>query len=213
VHLYSRYLSPTQVNAVTSKLNELGFKVETNTLAFPDTVKQSTLVYSPFIESEQRLNSLIGDVEKLGWTLSRPQILMEGNHWYTKNNVGLFLLPEGARKKDSIAAQDLAHEYQTRQCAFTASIKLNRDSSYELSFSTSFKKLINTRADFIKGQWKITAYPYLELKSINNEWLFYFKINTKKIVDNIGKVNIIELIPEDNYTALPKCNYAYGIRG
>ncbi|PCI63023.1 MAG: hypothetical protein COB35_02190 [Gammaproteobacteria bacterium] len=31
----------------------------------------------------------------------------------------------------------------------------------------------------------------------------YFKIKTSKSKDQIGEINIIELIPEDNYTVLP----------
>lgn len=212
VHLYSRYLSTDEISTIENKLTDLGFNVETNMLAFPDEVKQSVLVYSPFVENEQSLNTVIDSVSALGWKLSNSQMLKEGNHWYIKNNVGLFLVPEGARTHDIIAMQDLSNTYQSKDCKSVGQITLNSDASYTMSFEKSFNILIHNRTDFMKGNWKITAFPYVELKSLNNEWFFYFKIQSSKIVDNIGEVNIVELIPENNYTVLPKCKFAYGQR-
>jgi len=210
VHLYSRYLSKDEISAVKSKLTDLGFKVEINTLAFPDEVKQSSLIYSPFIENEQRLSTVVDSVSALGWQLSNTQMLKEGNHWYTKNNVGLFLVPEGARARDNIAISDLVNEYKTRNCTTSAAIRLNNNGSYKISFSQSLSNSRVNRTDFNRGHWKITAFPYVELKSLNKKWFFYFKI--EEIVDNIGTVNLIELVPENNYPVLPNCSFAFGLR-
>lgn len=59
VHLYTRYLSDTEIEQISSKLDKSNFKIIPNTLAFPENINQSTLLYSPFIRGEKTLDILI----------------------------------------------------------------------------------------------------------------------------------------------------------
>ena len=103
VHLYTRYLSDTEIEKISLKLDESNFKVVTNTHSFPEEIQQSTLLYSPFIKGEKTLDVLINSLSDMGWAISNVEALVSGNHWYSKNSVGLFLLPEGVKQKDKIA--------------------------------------------------------------------------------------------------------------
>ena len=113
VHLYTRYLSDTEIARISSKLDKSNFKVVTNTLAFPEKINQSTLLYSPFIKGEKTLDILINSLSDLGWAIPNVEALVVGNHWYSKDSVGLFLLPEGVKQKDKIANQDLVNDYES----------------------------------------------------------------------------------------------------
>lgn len=107
VHLYSRYLSEQENIEITKAIEEQGFDVITNTLAFPDEIQQSTLLYSPFVQKENGVDILIATLNNIGWAISTVQPIFAGNHFYTKDSVGLFLLPDGIGQSDKIASQDL----------------------------------------------------------------------------------------------------------
>jgi hypothetical protein len=208
VHLYTRYLSDTEIEKISSKLKESNFSVVINTLPFPETISQSTLLYSPFIQGDKTLDLLIKSLANIDWDIPNVESLVSGNHWYSKNSVGLFLLPEGIKQKDRIAIQDLANNYDSSNCDTLVSLNLNKNNTYRLSFTNK----INERTDHLKGTWKIRSYPYIELTSSNQRWWFYFEIEQKVETDQVSKINIIELKSIDRYSFFPNCSFVNGIR-
>jgi len=208
VHLYTRYLSDTEVEKIRTKLEESNFKVVTNTLAFPETINQSTLLYSPFIKGVETLDLLTNSLSNIDWIIPNVEALVSGNHWYSKNSIGLFLLPEGMKQKDRIAIQDIPNNFESRNCDTLVNLHLNKNNTYRLSFTDS----INERTDHLKGSWKIRSYPYIELTSTNKRWWFYFEIERKVESDKVSKINIVELKPVDRYSLFPNCSFVNGIR-
>ncbi|TYK64126.1 hypothetical protein [Colwellia echini] len=208
VHLYTRYLSDSEIKEISKNLDESNFKVVTNTLSFPETINQSTLLYSPFIQGENTLDILTNSLSDLGWAIPNVEALVYGNHWYSKDSVGLFLLPEGVKQKDKIANQDLANNYESRNCDTLVNLRINKDNTYQLSFTNQ----INEQTDHLKGNWKIRSYPYIELTSFNDFWWFYFEIEQKIEEDKISKIEIIELKPVDTYSFFPNCSFVNGVR-
>ncbi len=208
VHLYTRYISEQEEEQLTLKLEELGFDIVSNSLAFPDGIEQSTLLYSPFVEGENSIEVLLNSLEASGWTISSIQPLFAGNHYYTKNSVGLLLLPEGTKQNDQVHRQDLVNEYESKACSASIQLKLNSDASYQFFYPD---KTANQQEQ-LHGSWQITSYPYIELVSSKKSRRFYYEIQRKIETDVVGKIAIIELKPlEDHYT-LPKCTFYYGLR-
>jgi hypothetical protein len=208
VHLYSRYLSDAEINKISKEIEKLGFDVVTNNLSFPETINQSTLVYSPFLDDEKQLDSLINLLSQLDWTISNTEFLVNGNHWFKNDSVGLFLLPEGIKQNDKIPTQDLANEYEAKGCDIFVKIKLQNDNTYQLLFT----KKSSDRVDHLKGTWKLRSYPYLELTSFNERWWFYFEIKQLTEIDKVSEIEIIELKPIDKYSFIPNCRFVYGQR-
>ncbi len=207
VHLYTRYLSESEIEKISTKLEDSNFEIIPNKLSFPDTVNDSTLLYSPFIQGEGRVESILNSLSELGWVVPNVHFLVSGNHWYQKDSVGLLLLPEGVKPKDKMAPQDIANIYESKNCNTSVKIHLNADKTYQLVFA---KK--NKQTDHLIGTWKMRSYPYIELTSNNEMWWFYFKIEQKTETDKISKIEIVELHPEDKYNFFPKCSFVYGIR-
>ncbi len=116
VHLYTRYLSEAETNEVTKNLQRLGFDVIPNTLMFPKTVEQSTLLYSPFVEGEDTVDNLIASMQESGWFIANIQAISAGNHYYTNNSLGLLLLPEGAKRDEQVHRQDMLNDYLSKDC-------------------------------------------------------------------------------------------------
>jgi hypothetical protein len=137
VHLYTRYLSDNETEVVTKKLQGLGFGVISNNLVFPKNIEQSTLVYSPFVEGEDTINRLITSMAEQGWPIPSVQPIFAGNHYYTKNSLGLLLLPQGAKRHDQVHPQDMVNEYQSKDCNISLKLTLHNDASYQFSYQTS----------------------------------------------------------------------------
>lgn len=133
---------------------------------------------------------------------------MVGNHWYSKDSVGLFLLPEGVKINDKIANQDLVNNYVSRNCSTSVNIRLNKNNTYKLSFTNKAYE----RTDHLKGYWKVRSYPYIELTSFNGRWWFYFEIEQKVETDKVSKIKIVELKAVESYSFFPNCNFANGVR-
>lgn len=208
VHLYTRYLSEQETDKITKALEEKDFDVVVNTLAFPDDIQQSTLLYSPFVKGEDNLNVLISSLENLGWTLPRVQPLLAGNHYYTKNSVGLLLLPDGVKHNDKILSQDLVNSYDAKECDVSVQLRLNRNDTYQLSYTDDSY----THPEHIKGNWYMPSYPYIQLVSENKMWEFYYEIQQKTEIDLISKIEIIELKPVDTHFVFPNCIFTFGVR-
>ena len=211
VHLYTRYLSAEETEAVTKNLEGLGFDVIANTLVFPDEVQQSTLLYSPFVEGENTLNILIDTLAKIGWLVPNVQPIFAGNHYYTKNSVGLLLLPDGGRQSDKVTRQDLVNEYESENCQASMTLRLNSDASYQFLYLNKASAQ-SRKIEQLTGSWQITSYPYIELTSLNKMWRFYYEIQKDIETDVVGKIEIIELKPVDDHYTLPKCSFLYGLR-
>ncbi|PKH88094.1 hypothetical protein [Colwellia sp. Bg11-28] len=208
VHLYTRYLSEQQTGKITKILEEHDFEVIANTLSFPDDVQQSTLLYSPFVKGEDNLNILIDSLENLGWRLPIVKPLFAGNHYYTKNSVGLLLLPDGLKQSDKLLSQDLVNDYEAEKCEISVKLRLNRDETYQLSYSD----VPFSQPEHLTGKWHIPSYPYIKLVSANKMWSFYFEIQKKTDIDLVSKVEIIELKPVDKHHVFPYCSFTYGVR-
>ncbi|MCJ8293007.1 MAG: hypothetical protein MJK15_01250 [Colwellia sp.] len=211
VHLYTRYLSAEETEAVTKNLEGLGFDVIANTLVFPDEIQQSTLLYSPFVEGENTLNILIDTLANIDWLVPNVQPIFAGNHYYTKNSVGLLLLPDGVRQSDKVARKDLVNEYASENCQASMTLSLNSDASYQFLYLTK-TDLQSQKSGQLQGSWQITSYPYIELISSNKMWRFYYEIQKNIEMDVVGKIEIIELNPVDDHYTLPKCSFLYGLR-
>ncbi len=86
VHLYTRYLSEAEIKKISTKLEKENFKVIPNTLLFPEKIQQSTLLYSPFIQSVDKVDKVVNSLSQLGWPAPNVESLVTSNHKYTKDN-------------------------------------------------------------------------------------------------------------------------------
>jgi hypothetical protein len=208
VHLYTRYLSVDEVDKISQSLTELDFDVITNTHPFPDDIYQSTLLYSPFLEGEGRIDQLVQTLDDLGWVIPSVQPLFSGNHSYTKNSAGLLLLPEGGLQPDKVAVQDLFNVYKANNCDEQVTLNLKSDNSYQLIYANQDAD----RQNHLNGSWRITHYPYIELVSSGQEWRFYLTIDKSTTTDRVSQIELIELNVVEKHHVFPNCNFAYGLR-
>ena len=208
VFVNARYLSESQTSSIVAQLEYAGFTVATNTFEIPSQVQHSALIYSPLIRDNKAIQKIEDVLAQLHWSISTVQPLVAGNQWFTRNSLGLFLIPDGIDPHNNTAQQDLANEYQSQHCQISAKIRLHPDNSYQLLLAEQPNQLPQA----LTGFWKITRYPYVELSSDNKKRLYYFEVHTTTEVDQISEIQIVELQPMDNYTLFGDCTFIFGLR-
>lgn len=206
VHLYTKYLSEEETQAVTKELESKRFTVITNTLSIPDSINESSIIYSPFLINMDHLTSALDSLSTLGWTEIRLENFVKGNHWYRKNNFGLILIPKGIIKSELKLNDELSQRYVGSDCDSEVEIELHSNNIYSIKYKDESEILTK------KGVWKITNYPYLELSNQDEFLPMYFQIIKRTEQDIIGQVNIIEIEPIQNYQVFSNCKFSHGVR-
>lgn len=208
VHLYARYLSDSQIQAINKKLVAADFAVKPNHLKFPQSITQSSITYSPLINDRNAVNKLINSMHGMGWEIHNISMLVTDNHWYKDNSIALMLVPPNVDTRAQINQQDWVNEYNSQNCAQSLSINLLRSGQYQIL--TEHNQLL--QHEVATGKWAINNFPYLELRSKNADWQFYFELKHYVNTDKIGEIQISELSPMSHYTVFSSCTFVYGIR-
>ncbi|MEP1446373.1 MAG: hypothetical protein ABJK37_09715 [Paraglaciecola sp.] len=208
VHLYSRYLSKAQIATIDKALKDANFVVEANNLAFPKSVTQSSVIYSPVLNNPNAVNKVVNELADLGWDIHYSNMLFIDNHWYRENSIALLLVPLGVDPQKQNNPDVWAKKYHSQNCEFELSINLSKNGEYKIESTT------NTafEHDYTSGQWNIDVYPYLELRSPNSKWRVVFSLSNFVHTDLIGEVNISQLTPMENYALFAGCTFEYGVR-
>lgn len=210
VHLYGKYLEEPKRQALTEKLKEQGLNVEANNFDFPTAVNSNTLLYSLLLRSPEVIDRTASIAELEGFPITNMQALTQGNHWYTKDSLALFLFPDGRKPKGTLLAQDLTNTYKGESCGDGQRLTLNKNGTYQLTLKT-INNAVNT-----KGHWKFRQFPYLELQELNSPYAnYYFEISQIKSEDKVSKLNLTQLQLLNANSANPlasECVFIHGIR-
>ncbi|MFT2091233.1 hypothetical protein [Paraglaciecola sp. 2405UD69-4] len=206
VHLYTRYLSDTQTQLISAALSKNQFKVIVNDLDIPDSVSQSSVIYSPFIKSPEKVENLTHVMKKLGWEIYSTNMFYKGNHHYKKNSIAFIPIPAGVDPHALSNTQNWAHQYTSQNCDLDLTIELDKSMFYKLTgASVSIE-------DISQGSWRISQFPYLELIPSTGAWWRYFELRRYTQFDKIGPIEIFELTPLSNLEIFKECKFQYGIR-
>jgi hypothetical protein len=210
VYVYGKYLEPPQVQQLTTQLSQNGLDVEVNDFDFPTTINSNTLLYSLLLQSPEAIDNTSAIAEREGFPINSVQLLAQGNHWYTKNSLALFLFPDGKKPKGTLLAQDLMHTYKAQSCGDGHRLSLNKDGTYQLTLKTE-----DSTAE-TKGHWKFRQFPYLELQELNSPYAnYYFEISSEQTKDQVSELNLTHLQLLNANSANPlaqECVFTYGLR-
>ncbi len=174
VHLYQRYLTDEQVQSLTTALEAKNYTVETNVLPFPEQMRSSSVVYSLVINMDRAVNDLLPILTEQGWLSVQVQPLFSGNHWFSKNSIGLFLVPDDT-DVSAPSYLDFADNYVAEQCDEKATLHLSVDKSYRMSYQ-------NSKQDnpvVINGAWVMQHYPYITLTPTDSNRSFHYEGKSK----------------------------------
>lgn len=206
VHLNNRYLNEQQTTQIVQIIEQNGAKAKLNQHPFPQRVSSNALIYSPMHRQPDLVNQLQRALTSNGWNIPSTIILVESNQWFTKSNIGLFLVRAGVEVGAGRSPADLAHDYQSVGCTDSYQVRLSANGHFQLQSDTLHNPLFN-------GSWRLTGYPYIQLFHDDPYLNFYYKIEQTQANDIVGTVNLITLRPLSNSLWFPTCVLEYGVRG
>ena len=208
VHLYSRYLSDSQIKAIDKKLVAADFIVKPNHLKFPKSIVQSSLTYSPTISDPNAVNNVINTMANIGWDINNTSMLFTDNHWYKENSIALMLVPPNVDPQALTNQQDWANDYTSQDCEHNLILNLDLSGKYQILTDQN----LLLKHDYAIGKWTISDFPYLELRAKDSDWGFYFELKNYVVTDKVGEIQISELRPMSNYNIFAGCTFMHGVR-
>lgn len=209
VYVYGKYLSDDQKRTIAQDLARNDYNVEVNALDFPTTISENTVLYSLMLQDPAVIDNVAAIAEETGMRVNRIEALTSGNHWYTKNSLALFLLPEQMDKPRGLFTQDLVHTYISEGCNTTLTLTLHDDGSYTLSGES----VAGDYAQSAAGNWLYRQYPYIELRPTGAEFSNqYFEISLQHTRDQISPITFIILNPIQSPLVSETCTLQFGLR-
>ena len=213
VYVYAKYLDDTQKQLIQDNLQPKNYVVEFNELDFPVDIENSTIVYSLVLHNEHLLDDASQLATDLGMPIKDVQWHGKGNHWYRKNSIAMFLLPED-KLSGSVFFQDLVGEYigdTPEICAKGWSLRLLKSGRYEISLEDSEDGIVEYGI-VEYGEWHYRQYPYIELhKAGSDSANHYFEVSQYVESDKISEIDVLQLSTLSS-TFLGTCPFRRGKR-
>ncbi|MCW8091418.1 hypothetical protein [Alteromonas sp. ASW11-130] len=135
-----------------SLLYKHNFEVNKVEHPFPLSIVRSTLIYSPLLTNPEALTILESILPHAGYSLSRSNALVEGKHWYTKNNIGFYPIPDDVELDSTNQPIDLSYEYKSKDCERELALTLDTTGRFRLTSQ-------NERTHQIEGTRRVTDFP------------------------------------------------------
>ncbi len=211
VYLYAKYLDDNQIEEVKNTFERSEkYRVEINKFDFPTTITENTLLYSLLLREPQAIDMASDLSSSAGFPILRTQGLTEGNHWYTKNSIALFLFPKNKDNKLVFFQQDLVNEYKGQNCDTATSLKLNKNGLFNLAISSADNGSVN---ESVNGTWKYRQHPFLELKTKGATYSeYYFEIKQFRGTDKVSEIDYVELVSLNTGSLPEGCSFLVGTR-
>ena len=206
VHLNHRYLDEQQTSELVSALQKQGLRVALNQHPFPERIGENTVIYSPTLRNPEATGTQLQQaLDDTGWRLRDSRFLVVSNQWFTRDNLGLFLVPAGVDVHGGRTEMDFARQYSAEDCDFEYQLSLQPDGS--MVFQSE-----NSAYPSFQAHWRLSGYPYLHLYQESPYLNFYYKIERSESRDAIGKAAITRLLPLSPPIRLPACGLVHGVR-
>ncbi|NMP17085.1 hypothetical protein [Thalassotalea sp. Y01] len=203
IHLNKLYLDEKSAKSIQSKLEKEGFNVEVNRHEYPADINSTSIVYSPFVNDSEIVDKVQNALSELDIEVNNVNSLVSSNHWYTKNTLGLFVVPKGITANSGTNTIDLAKVYRSSECETDIEINLKPNGTFSY---------VEDGNEKLKGVWSITGYPYILLEKKFPFLNYYFEVKKSETSDQIGKINITLLKPVSDNKLIEKCSVIYGVR-
>ena len=203
VHVNNRYLTEQESQNVKVELKNLGLDVEFNELNFPSDISSTSIMYSPFVRDNTAVSKVESSLIRLGYGVSNISALVSENHWYAKNTVGLYIVPDGVVPNSGKNTEDIAFQYKSEGCDSSTELNLQKNGKFTYKIFNDIK---------VTGTWSITEYPYIILENEEPYLHYYFEINRSKKADKISEIEVIDLHPLSSSLIILSCKLTYGER-
>ncbi|GAA6205848.1 MULTISPECIES: hypothetical protein [Thalassotalea] len=200
VHLYTNHLPQNKVNEVVSAIDKSSFNVILNRLPYPNDINDNAIVYSPSLNSRDRLNALMAVLSKLGFNISTASLISANNHSFTENNLGLYLFPEGYVQPEANSINNtyqipLVNEYGATDCQDATTLYLKEPDEFIIEINKWDDKKEDYLQSYIEGKWRLLNDDFLHLTHPSWDKSLVFKKSHYKRNEINGISKGVQFIP------------------
>lgn len=137
------------------------FTIITNQLAFPANINENAIVYSPSLNSRERLSGLMMSLSTLGFNVSSASLISENNHSFTENNVGVFLLPNDVNVEQETDVINnyqfpIVNEYGATNCRHSTTLYLKEPDEFFIEVDIWKEEHQRYQQKSYHGKWQLT---------------------------------------------------------
>ena len=214
VHVFNQGYSDTEVQAVVAALRESGFRPRPNALAVPDGIRASSIIYPPIVEDFNTVALLRDTLSAAGHPKLELIYETRGEHFYSTENIGLYLVnpdytkPEEKNSSDQLSESPvLSHIYYSNCETVEAELSLFGQSTALLEVIEWSERTGRERSRVFDGQWSRTDSTLTFELFDEGEMVFgYSEFDGK---DDYGRFYGIDLVSIENNSELATCDYRY----
>jgi len=198
VHLFGANLDQTAIKQIEARIDKQRFELKVNKQPFPDSINSNAVIFTPGKNANQRVLDIIDVVTELGYKVPSTNLIMQNNHSFSANNMGLYLLPDGFVIKETIHKIPLANEYGSRNCFNTTNLVLKEDQNFLLTVNRWDSDKEDYIENFYRGKWYKDQADVIEL--IHTSWqdnLFFLR-SEDEVNSNDGRRRVVSLLPQSS---------------
>jgi len=198
IHLFAANLEQAAINQIEARIDKQLFELKVNKQPFPDSINSNAVIFTPGKNANQRVLDIIDVVTELGYEIPTTNLIMQNNHSFSANNMGLYLLPDGFVIKETSYKIPLANEYGSRNCNHTTNLVLKEDQNFLLTVNRWDSDKEDYIENFYRGKWYKDQADVIEL--IHTSWqdnLFFLR-SEDEVNSNDGRRRVVSLLPQSS---------------
>lgn len=214
VYIYSRGISDDEVERVANQLAIEGFEVKPSSIEIPEAITSNSIIYSPIILDLSDINLTRSVLTSMGYVNVSLVQGSEANHFYSKNNFGLYLINPNFIQNDnqelSIAENNLSglsHSYYSDCQEIESQISLYNGGAAVLEIYNWDESRGRENSLTVSGEWVIDK-EQIAL-DLFDQGTMEFQFEEFSGRDTYGRYKGINLNIEMNDTSFSNCNYKY----
>lgn len=92
IHVFSLGMEANEISQLASLLEEDGFDVRPNSLLVPPNIVRHTIVFPAIVQDFATVELIESIMAKAGYPRTRLILEEESNHYYSTNNIGIYLV-------------------------------------------------------------------------------------------------------------------------
>ena len=150
VHLITEGYSDEKVNSLQQQLIEKGYQVNVQNIAIPAEFPNSVIAINPSYQNFATINELSTLLDLLSFAPAVERRFGQGRHFYTSNNIGMYL------RSPNINPDDSMPPYLRTQYCKKGDANLEFNTNGEFTLETEQYVNDDYALEYNKGKWWLT---------------------------------------------------------
>jgi len=193
VRLFTDNLSEKDLAQIEKKFKSSNVLFSLSNTEIPKSITDNSILYTPSIDSNQKIYHIIDLLGSAGFDISWTTILRVENHSFTADNMGLYLFSDGLTRELNEKSSVELNEYSSVECG--SNLSLNDDLTFNVIFDIWDAGLEDYREISVTGEWRAKGAADFELNSESwqTKLLFKKRINIESRPE--GNLKTVSLEP------------------